>query len=512
LANEMSDTLFSIMAYCNLGEVNLEQNDTAKALKNLNIAYNLAIQMNNPEMLVQATNTLGIAYLKSNNTDKAISQFETALRLSKQYGYLIAECKAYNGLAKAQYRKGMIKDALANGLEGSRIAEEMGQAQLQRDANEIVADIYEASGDGGNAIKYFRKYKLFADSLKNLANERTAVTLKAGYELSKKELQFERKNLQQKWLTFSAFAALLSLGVIVWIINRNRKRLDLAYHDLQQKNAIIEAQREKAEETLSKLKAAQSQLIQSEKMASLGELTAGIAHEIQNPLNFVNNFSDLNKELIDDMRKALYTGDAEAAIQIAADIHENQDKISIHGKRADSIVKGMLQHSRTSSGRKELSDINKMADEYLQLAYHGFRAKDMNFNITMNTSYDPDIDMVNIIPQDIGRVLLNLYNNAFYALSAKAKATADEGYEPAISVSTKKVDDKIEITVADNGNGIPDKVLDKVFQPFFTTKPTGQGTGLGLSLSYDIIKAHGGEIKVETVIGTGATFIIQLPV
>jgi signal transduction histidine kinase len=271
---------------------------------------------------------------------------------------------------------------------------------------------------------------------------------------------------------------------------------------LQQQNADIET-------AMANLKATQSQLIQSEKMASLGELTAGIAHEIQNPLNFVNNFSDLNTELIEEMRQALKKGDASEALHIALDIQANQDKISNHGKRADTIVKGMLQHSRTSNGQKEPADLNKVADEYLHLAYHGLRAKDKSFNITMKTSYDPAIETVNIIPQDFGRVLLNLYNNAFYAVVEKKKVQP-EGFEPTISVSTKKVDNKIEIRVGDNGNGIPQKVLEKIFQPFFTTKPTGQGTGLGLSLSYDIIKAHGGTIQVETEEGKGTEFIIQL--
>jgi signal transduction histidine kinase len=511
LGTEIPDTIFTILAYSNLGEVNLEQNDPVKALKNLNIGYELAMKINNPQMLVQTTNTLGIAYFKSDSLDKAISQFETALKLSKQYGYSTAICKALIGLAKAKYKKGALNDALKDGLEGLQKAEEMGQAQMQRDANAIIASIYEASGKGNDALSYYKRYKLFSDSLNNLASERAAVTSKASYELSKKELEFERKNLRQQWLTFSAFAALFTFGIILWIINRNRKRLDYAYHDLQQKNTVIEAQKAEAEETLSKLKAAQSQLIQSEKMASLGELTAGIAHEIQNPLNFVNNFSDLNKELIDDMRKALHIGDSEEALQIAADIHENQDKISSHGKRADSIVKGMLQHSRTSSGQKEPIDLNALADEYLRLSYHGLRAKDKSFNVRLETSFDKQIGKINVIPQDIGRVLLNLYNNAFYAVMEKKK-NAGQDYEPVVSVKTKMQDGKFMLSVSDNAMGVPDKIKEKIFQPFFTTKPAGQGTGLGLSLSYDIItKGHGGEIHLETTEGTGTTFIIQLP-
>jgi len=263
--------------------------------------------------------------------------------------------------------------------------------------------------------------------------------------------------------------------------------------------------------SLKDLQTTQNQLIQSEKMASLGELTAGIAHEIQNPLNFVNNFSDVNTELIEDLKAELATVNKQEAISIADDIKENEQKINHHGKRADAIVKGMLQHSRASSGQKEPTDINKLADEYLRLCYHGLRAKDKLFNATIKTDFDDTLQKINIIPQDIGRVLLNLFTNAFYAVSERKKLEP-EGYEPTVTVTTKKISNKVEIKVADNGNGISQKVLDKIFQPFFTTKPTGQGTGLGLSLAYDIVKAHGGELKVETKEGEGAEFIIQLPV
>ncbi len=262
--------------------------------------------------------------------------------------------------------------------------------------------------------------------------------------------------------------------------------------------------------SLENLKSTQSQLIQSEKMASLGELTAGIAHEIQNPLNFVNNFSEVSNELLDEMNEELTKGDIEEAKAISLDIKQNLEKINHHGKRADAIVKGMLQHSRSSSGSKEPTDINKLADEYLRLAYHGLRAKDKSFNATMKTEFDETIGSITIFPQDIGRVILNLITNAFYATNEKQKSGI-ENYEPTVTVSTKKVGNTVEIVVKDNGNGILQKVLDKIFQPFFTTKPTGQGTGLGLSLSYDIVKAHGGEFKVETKEGEGSEFSIHLP-
>jgi len=272
---------------------------------------------------------------------------------------------------------------------------------------------------------------------------------------------------------------------------------------------MINEEKKILESTLEHLTATQAQLIQSEKMASLGELTAGIAHEIQNPLNFVNNFSEINKDLLIEMNEEIGKGNLEEVKAIAKDVIENEEKINHHGKRADAIVKGMLQHSRTSSGQKEPTDINALADEYLRLAYHVIRAKDKSFNATTKTEFGENIGTVNIIPQDIGRVILNLINNAFYAVDEKKKQIKN-GYEPIVTVSTKTSNGKVEIKVSDNGNGIPQKMLDKIFQPFFTTKPTGQGTGLGLSLSYDIIKAHGGELKVETKENEGSEFIIIL--
>jgi signal transduction histidine kinase len=280
--------------------------------------------------------------------------------------------------------------------------------------------------------------------------------------------------------------------------------------DLEKKTKAVEETNLALSQSLEDLKAAQTQLIQSEKMASLGELTAGIAHEIQNPLNFVNNFSDVSTELVDEMNEEIDKGNLEDAKLIAQDLKQNLEKINHHGKRAGDIVKGMLQHSRTSSGQKELTDINALADEYLRLAYHGLRAKDKSFNAATKTDYDDSIGLIKVIPQDFGRVVLNLITNAFYAVTERKKQKP-EGYEPVVSVNTKKEIDKVEIRVKDNGTGIPQKVLDKIFQPFFTTKPTGQGTGLGLSLSYDIVKAHGGELKVETKEGEGSEFIIQLP-
>ncbi len=289
----------------------------------------------------------------------------------------------------------------------------------------------------------------------------------------------------------------------------------------KEKQQILSSQKETLEtqvtertaelkQSLEELKSTQAQLIQQEKMASLGELTAGIAHEIQNPLNFVNNFSEVNKELLEELNGEINKGNYDDAKTIAKDVIDNEEKILQHGKRADAIVKGMLQHSRASTGKKEPTDINALADEYLRLSYHGLRAKDKDFNATLQTSFDETIGKVEVVPQDIGRELLNLYNNAFYAVNEK-KEKLNGTFEPIVSVSTKRQKAKIEIIVKDNGNGIAQKHLDKIFQPFFTTKPTGEGTGLGLSLAYDIItKEHNGTIKVESEEGEGSRFIINI--
>jgi two-component system NtrC family sensor kinase len=323
------------------------------------------------------------------------------------------------------------------------------------------------------------------------------------------------------WEEYIQFAV---LAAFVWIFGRaatfrkqqkeveqiNEKNVELETM-VAQRTAEITHQKEALEQTVQELKATQAQLIQQEKLASLGELTAGIAHEIQNPLNFVNNFSEVSMELIDEMNEELAKGDKEEAAAIAEDIKQNLEKIRHHGKRADGIVKGMLQHSRASTGQKEPADINVLADEYLRLAYHGLRAKDKMFNAELITHLDAGLPKVNIIPQDVGRVLLNLFTNAFYATMQKKKLHGSD-YKPTVSVTTRVHQDEVVITVRDNGTGIPEDVKDKIMQPFFTTKPTGEGTGLGLSLSYDIIvKGHGGKINVDTAEREFTEFTISLP-
>ncbi|MBD1364472.1 histidine kinase [Mucilaginibacter sp. ZT4R22] len=316
-------------------------------------------------------------------------------------------------------------------------------------------------------------------------------------------------------------AILLSFS---WIFVRwaSSKKQEEEFRAINQQNVILDKlvaertaeltkQKDELQEAVKLLQTTQQQLIQSEKLASLGELTAGIAHEIQNPLNFVNNFSEVSMELIDEMGEELAKGDTEEVMAIANDIKQNLEKIRHHGKRADGIVKGMLQHSRSSSDVQEPTNVNNLADEYLRLAYHGLRAKDKSFNAELVTHFDDALPLIKIVPQDVGRVLLNMFNNAFYAVQQKQKKGI-VGFKPTVEVSTVKIGQFLEIKVKDNGIGIPEEIKDKILQPFFTTKPTGQGTGLGLSLSYDIIvKAHGGQIDIDSVEGEFTAFIIKLP-
>jgi two-component system NtrC family sensor kinase len=314
------------------------------------------------------------------------------------------------------------------------------------------------------------------------------------------------------------------LAAFIWVLSRQAtsKKQDEALRIAAERKAELEAlvaertleltkQKNELEEIVEELKTTQAQLIQSEKMASLGELTAGIAHEIQNPLNFVNNFSEVSMELLDEMAEEMARGDQEEALAIADDIKQNLEKIGYHGKRADSIVKGMLQHSRVSNGQMELTDINALADEYLRLSYHGLRAKDKSFNAELATNLDPNIPQVEVLPQDLGRVVLNLFNNAFYAVQQKQKMSGPE-FKPRVEISTALQNDWIQIKIKDNGTGIPEAIKEKIMQPFFTTKPTGEGTGLGLSLSYDIIvKGHGGKIDINTQEGEFTEFVISIP-
>ena len=457
---------------------------------------------------------LGNVEAKEKHYEQALNYYRVAIPIAINNKNYLDIVYTYNLIAQVYQETGNIDSSIYYAKE---ILNKWRFSFFQRgvlEAITILAQDYKLKNRNDSAIKYLELRIALNDSLFNKEKTRAIQNLTFNEELQQQEIEAAKIQYQNQVKLYAVFAiagVFLLIGIILF---RNNK--------LEQKaNVLLQQQKEKVETTLSELKFTQAQLIQSEKMASLGELTAGIAHEIQNPLNFVNNFSEVNKELLGEMENELHAGNKEEAILIAKDIRDNEEKINQHGKRADAIVKGMLQHSQTSTGKKESTDINKLADEYLRLSYHGFLAKDKSFNATMKTDFDESLSAdeagignINIIPQDIGRVLLNLYNNAFYAVNEKnaSASSAGQQYEPTVSVSTKKSGTKVLISVRDNGNGIPQKIVDKIFQPFFTTKPTGQGTGLGLSLAYDIVKAHGGELKVETKECEGSEFIIQLPI
>jgi len=459
-------------------------------------------------------------YAAMNESDSALSNYRYIISVATTWpGLWIPLAQA--GMAKVFQKNNQVDSALLYGRQALNNFQNntlnlrsWGENSLYyvAEISPLLAELYKANNQPDSAYKYLQLSVAAKDSLYNTDKVRQFQTL--GFNEANRRLQLEQQSKEEKqqYETKIKMYGLISIisgfVVLAFVQYRNNRQK-------QKANIVLQSQKQEIENTLSELKTTQTQLIQSEKMASLGELTAGIAHEIQNPLNFVNNFSEVNKELLVEMKDEMDKGNIGDAKAIADDVIGNEEKINHHGKRADAIVKGMLQHSRSSNGQKEPANINTLCDEYLRLAYHGLRAKDKTFNATLKTDFDESIGHINIIPQDIGRVILNLITNAFYVVDEKKKAPQPpEGgvpYDPTVSVSTKKVGDKVLISVKDNGNGIPKNIVDKIFQPFFTTKPTGQGTGLGLSLSYDIVKAHGGELKVETRENEGTTFIIQLP-
>jgi len=446
--------------------------------------------------------TMGRIAAAKKDYSKALYYFRAAIDTT--YGASADNMDSYVEIAGLYFKTGNIDSSIYYCEKVLQIGSNTFYKRAIRDAVYILANCYKKKNMSDSAIKYLEMSIAMNDSLYNQEKLRSIQNLNFNAQLQKQEEDAARAEFQNRvrfYMLLGLLGVFLIIGTLLFRNNHQRKKA----------NALLQAQKNKVESTLGELKSTQAQLIQSEKMASLGELTAGIAHEIQNPLNFVNNFSEVNDELISELVDEVDKGNTDQVKAIANDIRQNLEKINNHGKRADAIVKGMLQHSKTSTGVKEVTDINKLADEYLRLSYHGMRAKDKNFKADFKTAFDESIGKINIVPQDIGRVLLNLYNNAFYAVAEKKK-TADENYHPAVSVQTKKINDKVEIIVSDNGNGIPQNIVDKIFQPFFTTKPTGQGTGLGLSLAYDIIKTHGGEIKVETKDDEGSKFIIQLTI
>jgi two-component system, NtrC family, sensor kinase len=468
--------------------------------------------------------SIGMIYETMGNTHLARENYLKAIQISELHENFrhagnasLQLANLYQSLNKADSSFLYAQKALTAFLQG-------GYKKEVAIAYRMISDYYGDKQNRDSSFAYLKWATILDDSLDMMEKAKLQEFQVAAFN---QQLQFQQQEQEQieregKQKTITIIALIAVFSIIGLLLYRNNRQKQKANHILQEKNTEIER-------TLNDLKTTQKQLIQSEKMASLGELTAGIAHEIQNPLNFVNNFSEVSKELIEEVKsersKVKSERDEVLEEELLNDISQNLEKINHHGKRADAIVKGMLQHSRSSSGQKEPTDINVLCDEYLRLAWHGLKAKDPSFNASFHFEPDDTLPNINVVPQDIGRVLLNLINNAFQAVGEKVKSeTANvKGesssvspstfhYEPLVTVSTKKLGDRIQISVKDNGSGIPDSIKEKIFQPFFTTKPTGQGTGLGLSLSYDIIKAHGGELKVETKESEGSTFTIQIPV
>jgi|GEM_PF-1035965 len=564
--------------YTNIGNAYFGQGNYAEALRNYLAGLKIAEEIGVKVGIAYAHHNTGLVYSVQGNYPEAMRSYLAALKIREEIGEKHGLAGSYAAIGELYLKQGKTVEAKEWTTKGLKLGEEIGAKTLIGSSYALLASADTTLGNYKGAYENYTMYTRYKDSLFNEENTKKLTRLETQYEFDKREdslkVENEKRELMlQKEMQLTALrfeyekkqAAARSekeKQQLQYEEELNRQRIN---HEYEQKQQQLEAEHQKnlaaekakqesqkaasertrnllfggiallalvagflywnnrqkqkakskVEKAYSELKATQQQLIQSEKMASLGALTAGIAHEIQNPLNFVNNFSEVSKELLDEMQEALEKGDMEDARDIVSDVIQNLEKINHHGNRAGDIVKSMLQHSRTSSGKKELTDLNVLCDEYLRLAYHGLLAKDKSgttarLNITHKTDLDSSLSKVNIVQQEMGMVILNLINNAFYAVTEKKKQNED-GYEPVVTVSTKKQNAKVEIKVTDNGTGIPQKNRDKIFQPFFTTKPTGQGTGLGLSLSYDIVKAHGGDLVVESTEGSGTSFRIILP-
>lgn len=467
---------------------NLSTSYAQKKMADSAIAYALqavvyAEKTKDTTVTMSVYGTLGEAYILQKDYDKALLYIRQSLKNPDQSDAL-GIAWSLNDLAKIFLETNMQDSAKFYAHKALRIsATNHFKDQIQR-SYEYLSQSYTKTNAADSALKYLQLAVVIKDSLYTSEKTKQVQGITDREQTRLQEMEQAKMELNNKVRMYGLLAGLAVLALVAFLLLKNNRQKHKA-------NTALETM-------LSTLQETQSQLVQSEKMASLGELTAGIAHEIQNPLNFINNFSELNTELIDEMQEEIDKGSYDTIRALTDDIKENSQKINYHGKRADGIVKGMLQHSRSSTGVKELTDINALCDEYLRLSYHGLRAKDKSFNAKFMADFDPSLPKVSIVPQDIGRVVLNLINNAFYAVAEKKKSGI-ENYEPTVTVKTEQDAAGIKIIVSDNGKGIPENIVSKIFQPFFTTKPSGEGTGLGLSLSYDIVtRGHGGQLAVKT--------------
>jgi two-component system NtrC family sensor kinase len=549
IAEENQDEVDQAYTYMNMANTYSDLDDSVRAEQNFLKAIELARKTGTANVELYGYSNLATLYMKGEKWQRVYEFAMKAATLGGAMGDQGIHAASMSKAAIALAYTNKFKDALSLAKRAILIADSSSQPLSIFQANSTMATVLKLQGNCKEAIPYYEKgflsleasdiytasngeaylelsecfeqigdhekalgaYKTssqISDSVRRKENIRKATELTMNYEFEKKQ---QVQQTEQKSKDAVAAAKQLALMVGLGLTLVLAVVAFIGFRNKQKANALLKQQKEEIHSTLTRLKSTQSQLIQSEKMASLGELTGGIAHEIENPLNFVNNFSEVNKELLAEMGEEIDKGNFAEVKIIANNVITNGEKIIHHGKRADAIVKNMLQHSRGGSGVKEPTDINALAEEYLRLAYHGVRAKDKSFNASLKTDFDKSIGNISVIPQDIGRAILNMINNAFYAVTEKNRQNGD-GYQPTVTMITRKLGDKVLISVKDNGNGIPQKILDKIFQPFFTTKPTGQGTGLGLSLSYDIVKAHGGELNVDTKEGHGSEFIVTLPV
>ena len=465
-----------------------------------------------PDLMPELLSRLANVKIRLGNDKKAMGLLRQGAALSFVQGTVNDRAAIYYQIAILFNKWGQTDSSLYYAHRSYFTARSISLGKVALKASLLIADLYYKIGSLDSAYNYQGKAIQYKDALFGPDKFNDIQQILSAEQQRQQKLLKEKDELKSHYQLIAAIAIILFILIITTLVWKNNLAQRRKNKILDEQKTQITQQRDEVQTALSDLKKTQTQLIQAEKMASLGELTAGIAHEIQNPLNFVNNFSEVNTELIDELQNEIAKGDYDEVKAIAGDIKENQQKISHHGKRADFIVKGMLQHSRVSTGEKQPTNLNVLAEEFLKLSYHGLRAKDKGFNAEMITHFDNDLPKVNIAQQEIGRVLLNMFNNAFYAVSQRQK-TADPDYKPEVVVSTAAADGHVIISIKDNGGGIPDAIKDKIMQPFFTTKPTGEGTGLGLSISYDIVvKGHGGSIELNTQEGVLTEFKIKLPV
>ncbi|HEX6892361.1 MAG TPA: ATP-binding protein, partial [Chryseolinea sp.] len=514
LLSNNGDPFFYAVTYWWLATTYLSMNKPDSALHMATIGRDKAIEIKSDRVLGQVLKIMGRIYSNKGDLPLAKQYYLEGIHAAERMNELVDVASGYLSLANIFRGSNQNDSAIYYATKAYEICRPRSIKNIIVSSGNMLSELL-ASKDPAEALRYLKIANAARDSIYTAQKVQSAQALLFKERERRVEMAFEKKAYQS---SVRQYALLAGVGVLLFVVlslYRNNRNKQVA-------NVALEKQKEKVENTLIELRATQAQLIQSEKMASLGELTAGIAHEIQNPLNFVNNFSEVNRELIAELKseksKPKTDRDDQAEDELLNVIEQNLGKINHHGKRADAIVKGMLQHSRATSGQAEPTDINALCDEYVRLAYHGFRAKDKSRSdgqilkpIRVETDFHPSLPKINVVPQDIGRAILNLISNALYAVSQRrAELIRDQPeYEPTVTVSTKKSGDNVLISVKDNGNGIPDSIKDKIFQPFFTTKPVGQGTGLGLSMTYDIVKAHGGTLKADSQVGGGTEFIIQ---